>query len=97
MVTQTRPTPTENNSTVRESESGPISPNRTGFHVVDLPSRFRELDKEPAAAKNRSRRARIAHLPGALYVWLSGPPTTAPERMRANLAHAEAVVRAGIW
>ena len=94
MVTQTRPTATEPKSLVRESESRPLAPKRTGFQVVVLPSRYRQSEEKPAAANNRSLPARIAHRPRALYDWLSGPPTTAQERMRARLAYAENVVRA---
>ena len=89
MVTQTRPAPTEHIAPVRESESDPIETNRTGFHVVDLPSRVGKQEQQTSTAKSRSLPARIVHRLRAFYGWLEGPPATAQERMRSSLVDAE--------
>ncbi len=87
MVTQTKPTPTETNTPVRESENRPMPTNRTGVQVVDLPSRFRE--KQTSTGKSRNLPARIGHRMSTFYDWMAGPPATAQERMNSAVVDAK--------
>lgn len=94
MAIQTRPTPAGPDSPVREAGSPPMPPRNTGVQIVELPSRFRTPEPQPAAVKVQSLPAKIAHGVWAFYDWLSGPATSNQERMRAGMADAENVLRA---